>query len=167
MLPFAARTSGRRRVIMRSKFQVQLSDEERARLRTLIGHGVAPARLLTHARVLLKADHGDAGPGWTDAAIATALDVGLSTVARVRHRYVTDGLDAALERKAPDRQYERRLDGAQEAHLVALACSPPPEGQARWTLKLLASELVALEVVDAVSYETVRRTLKQTTSNPG
>jgi transposase len=152
---------------MRTKFQVQLSEEERARLRTLVGQGVAPARLLTHARVLLKADHGDAGPGWTDAAIATALDIGLSTVARIRQRYVTAGLDAALERKAPDRVYERKLDGAQEAHLVALACSPPPEGQVSWTLKLLAAELVAREVVEAVSHETVRRTLKQTSSSPG
>ena len=152
---------------MRSKFQVQLSEAERARLRTLLGQGAAPARLLCHARIWLKADHGEAGPGWTDAAIAAALDVGLSTVARVRQQYVTAGLDAALERKAPDRVYERRLDGAQEAHLVAVACSPPPEGRARWTLKLLAAELVALEVVDAVSYETVRRTLKQTTSSRG
>ncbi len=77
-------------------------------------------------RVLLKADHGEAGPGWTDAAIAAALDIGLSTVARVRQRYVTAGLDAALARKAADRVYERTLDGTQEAHLVALACSPPP-----------------------------------------
>ncbi len=152
---------------MRSKFQVQLSEEERARLRTVMGHGVAPARTLTHARILLKADHGEAGPGWTDAAIAAALDVGLSTIARVRQRYVTAGLDAALERKGPDRVYERKLDGAQEAHLVALACSPPPAGQARWTLKLLAAGLVALEVVDAVSSETVRRTLKQTISSRG
>lgn len=152
---------------MRAKFQVRLSEEERARLRTVVGQGVAPARLLTHARILLKADHGEAGPGWTDAAIAGALDVGLSTVARVRQRYVTVGLDAALERKGPDRVYERKLDGGQEAHLIALACSPPPDGQARWTLKLLATELVALEVVAAVSYETVRRTLKQTRSNRG
>lgn len=152
---------------MRTKFQVQLSDEERARLRTVVGQGVAAARLLTHARVLLKADHSDAGPGWTDAAIAAALDIGLSTVARIRQRFVTAGLEAALERKAPDRVYERKLDGAQEAHLVTLACSPAPEGQARWTLKLLAAELVAREVVDTVSYETVRRTLKQTYSNRG
>lgn len=152
---------------MRTKFQVQLSDEERARLRTVVGQGVAAARLLTHARVLLKADHSDAGPGWTDAAIAAALDIGLSTVARIRQRFVAAGLEAALERKAPDRVYERKLDGAQEAHLVALACSPAPEGQARWTLKLLAAELVAREVVDTVSYETVRRTLKQTYSNRG
>jgi transposase len=154
-------------MLMRSKFQVQLSEAERARLRTLLGQGAAPARLLCHARILLKADHGEAGPGWTDAAIAAALAVGLSTVARVRQQYVTAGLDAALERKAPERVYERRLDGAQEAHLVAVACSPPPEGRARWTLKLLAAELVALEVVDAVSDETVRRTLKQTTSSRG
>jgi transposase len=154
-------------MLMRSKFQVQLSEAERARLRTLLGQGAAPARLLCHARILLQADHGEAGPGWTDAAIAAALAVGLSTVARVRQQYVTAGLDAALERKAPERVYERRLDGAQEAHLVAVACSPPPEGRARWTLKLLAAELVALEVVDAVSDETVRRTLKQTTSSRG
>lgn len=152
---------------MPTKYQVNLSDEERARLRTLVGHGMAAARLLTHARVLLKADHGDAGPGWSDEAIAGALDVGRSTVARVRQRYVTAGLDAALARKAPDRRYERKLDGAQEARLIALTCSPPPAGQARWTLKLLAAQLVVLEVVGTVSYETVRRTLKQTTSNHG
>ena len=152
---------------MATKYQVQLTDEERARLRTLIGQGEAPARTLAHARVLLKADHREAGPGWTDEAIATALDIGLSTVARVRQRYVTAGLEAALTRKAPDRVYERKLDGAQEARLIALTCRPPPEGQARWTLKLLASQLMALEVVDAVSYETVRRALKQTTSNRG
>ena len=152
---------------MPTKYGVTLSDEERAKLRTLVGQGVAPARRLIHARVLLKADRGDAGPGWTDEAIAAALDIGLSTVARVRQRYATAGLEAALARKAPDRVYERKLDGAQEAHLIALACSPPPAGQVRWTLKLLAAQLVALEVVESVSYETVRRTLKQTTSSRG
>jgi len=152
---------------MPTKYQVDLTDEERARLRTLVGQGAAPARRLTHARVLLKADHSEAGPGWTDEAIAGALDIGLSTVARVRQQYVTSGLEAALTRQAPDRVYERKLDGAQEARLVALTCSPPPDGQARWTLKLLATALVALEVVEAVSDETVRRTLKQTTSNRG
>jgi transposase len=152
---------------MPTKYQVDLTDEERARLRTLVGQGEAPARKLTHARVLLKADRSEAGPGWTDEAIAGALEIGLSTVARVRQQYVTSGLEAALTRKAPDRGYERKLDGVQEARLVALTCSPPPDGRARWTLKLLATELVALEVVDAISYETVRRTLKQTTSNRG
>jgi hypothetical protein len=152
---------------MPTRHEVRLTDEERARLRTLVGRGEAPARLLTHARILLKADHGDAGPGWADAAIAGALDVGLSTVARVRQRYVAAGLAAALARKGPDRGYERKLDGAGEAHLIALACGAPPPGRARWALKLLADRLVALAVVDAISYETVRRALKQTISNPG
>jgi transposase len=151
---------------MRTKYAVVLTDEERAQLRTLVGHGVAPARLLTHARILLKADHSDAGPGWTDAAIAAALDIGLSTVARVRQRFVQAGLEAALARKAPNRVYARKLDGRQEAQLIALACSPPPEGCARWTMRLLADQLVALEVV-AVSHETVRQVLKQTTSSRG
>ncbi len=152
---------------MPTKDEVRLSDEERAWLRSLIGQGSAPARLLTHARILLKADHSDGGPGWTDAAIAVAVEVGLSTVARVRQRYVEAGLAAALERKGPDRVYERKLDGAGEARLIALTCSAPPQGHARWTRKLLADRLVQLSLVDAISYETVRRTLKQTTSNPG
>ena len=122
---------------------------------------------MTRARILLKADRSDSGPGWTDAAIAGALDVGLSTVARVRQRYGEAGLTAALARKGPDRVYERKLDGAGEAHLIALTCGAPPAGRTRWTLKLLADRLVALEVVEAISYETVRRTLKQTTSSPG
>ena len=152
---------------MRKRHIVVLSEEERARLRTMIGRGVAPASALTHARILLKADHSDAGPGWTDAAIAVALEVGLSTVARVRQRYVAAGLEAALDRKGPDRVYERKLDGAGEARLIAVTCSAPPAGHARWTLKLLAARLVALEVVESISYETVRRTLKQTNSSPG
>jgi transposase len=150
---------------MRTKYAVAVADEERAALRTLIGQGVAPARTLAHARILLKADRGEAGPGWTDAAIAGALEVGLSTVARVRQRYVEEGLEAALARKGPDRVYARKLDGAAEARLLALACGTPPDGRARWTLKLLAERLVALEVVDGISYETVRRTLKQTSSS--
>ncbi len=150
-----------------TKYAVYLTEAERAQLRTLIGRGEAAARLLTHARVLLKANQGEGGPGWSDAAIARALEIHPDTVARVRRAYVGAGLEAALARKAPDRAYERRLDGAAEAHLVALACSPPPAGRERWTLRLLAGELVRLEVVDAVSYETVRRTLKQTTSSRG
>lgn len=146
---------------------VKLSEAERAHLHTLIGHGTAPARMLTHARILLKANRGEAGPGWTDAAIADALEIGHATVARVRHAYVQEGLSAALERKAPNRVYLRRLDGGQEAHLVALACGAPPDGRKRWTLRLLAEHLVRLEVVEEISHETVRRTLKQTNSNPG
>ena len=152
---------------MRKRHIVVLSEEERARLHTMIGRGVAPASVLTHARILLKANQGEAGPGWTDAAIAVALEVNPATVARVRRQYVTAGLDAALHRKPPARQYHRRLDGGQEARLVALACGAPPEGRKRWTLRLLADRLVELQVVETVSYETVRQALKQTASSRG
>lgn len=147
---------------MRKQYVVKLSELERAHLHTLIGQGSAPARSLTRARILLKANQGEAGPGWTDAAIAVALDVDPTTVARVRRTYVGAGLEAALTHKTPDRAYPRRLDGEQEAHLVALTCGPPPTGRKRWTLRLLAAQLVALEVVETVSHETVRQTLKQT-----
>jgi hypothetical protein len=115
----------------------------------------------------LKANRGEAGPEWTDGAISTALEVDPTTVARVRRLYVTEGLKAALHRKTPDRVYRRKLDGEQEAHLVAVACSEPPTGHKRWTLRLLADKLVELEVIETVSYETVRQTLKQTASNRG
>jgi hypothetical protein len=150
-----------------TKYAVVLTERERAHLRTLVGRGTAPARLLTRARILLKANQGEGGAAWSDAAIAGALEVHPTTVARVRRQFVDDGLDAALVRKRPDRVYARALDGAAEAHLVAVACSEPPAGRDHWTLRLLADELVRLEVVPAVSYETVRRTLKQTSSSPG
>lgn len=152
---------------MRKQYVVRLPEEERASLLTLIGRGAAPARAQAHARILLKANRGEAGPEWTDGAIGTALEVDPTTVARVRKLYVTEGLEAALHRKAPDRVYRRRLDGEQEARLVAVTCSEPPSGQKRWTLRLLANKLVELEVVETVSHETVRQTLKQTFSNPG
>ncbi len=146
-------------------YRTILSAEERAELRGLVGAGVAPARMLTRARILLKADPSDAGAGWADAAIAGALDVHPSTVLRVRRQFVDEGLTAALNRKRPDRVYARTLDGAQEAHLVALTCSTPPGGYARWSLRLLADELVQLEVVETISHETVRQTLKKTISS--
>jgi homeodomain-containing protein len=150
-----------------TKYAVYLSEAERAQLRTLIGRGEAPARRLTHARILLKTNQGAGGPGWSDAAIAGALEVHPDTLARVRRAYVNGGLEAALMRKTPDRVYGRALDGAAEAHLVALTCSAPPDGRHRWTLRLLAEELVRLEVVETVAYETVRRTLQQTLSSHG
>ena len=150
-----------------TKYAVKLTEAERARLRTLIGRGEAPARMLARARILLKANQGEGGPGWADAAIAGALEAHPATVARVRRRFVEEGLEAALHRKAPDRAYPRRLDGEQEARLVALACSAPPAGRERWTLRLLADELVRLEVVADVSHETVRQTLKKTSSSRG
>lgn len=153
--------------IMTYPYRIILTDAQRAELRGLVGAGVAPARQLTRARVLLKADHGDGGPGWSDAAIAGALDVNPSTVLRVRRQFVREGLTATLARKRPDRVYERTLDGRQEAHLIALTCGSPPEGQARWTLRLLADEVVRLEIAETISHETVRQTLKKTRSSRG
>jgi transposase len=144
----------------KDKYVVRLSADQRHDLERMARSGRHPARNLVHARVLLKADA--SGPGWDDARIAEALECSGGTVARVRKKFATGGLDAALHRKKPTGRQYRKLDGAQEARLVALACSPPPEGKARWTLKLLADRLVELEVVDTVSDETVRRTLKKT-----
>lgn len=157
---------GERKKRHKEKCVVRLTKDERAYLRTLIGRGTAPARMLSRARILLKTDQGEGGAAWSDAAISEALEVGLSTVARVRHQYASEGLEATLTRKAPEREYRRKLDGEQEARLIALACGEPPRGRKRWTLRMLAERLVALEVVDGVSYETVRQTLKQTNSSP-
>jgi transposase len=152
-------------VSRKPKHVVRLTTEERRQLARLIRAGKNPARLLTHAHVLLKADAD--GPGLGDEAIATALDCGVRTVARIRKAFAGGGLDAALHRKKPTGRRYRKLDGQQEARLVALACSPAPAGRGRWTLQLLADRLVELRVVDAVSDETVRRTLKKTTSSRG
>lgn len=149
-------------MVRRTKYAVVLSDEQRAQLRTLVGRGVAPARRLTHARILLKADQGEGGAAWSDAAIAGALEIHPATVARVRQQFVAEGLDATLDRRARRREYPRKLDGEREARLVAVACGTPPTGRERWSLRLLADELVRLEVVETVSHETVRRTLQQT-----
>jgi transposase len=157
---------GERKKSRKEKCVVRLTEDERAYLRTLIGSGTAPARMLSRARILLKTDQGEGGAAWSDAAISRALEVGLSTVARVRKRYASEGLEATLNRKIPEREYRRKLDGEQEARLIALACSEPPTGRKHWTLRMLADRLMALEVVDSVSYETVRQTLKQTNSSP-
>src|SRR5215217_5285945 len=150
---------------MKKKYPVILSDTERDHLKQLIASGTAPARKLTHARILLKADEGAQGAGWVDEKVAEAVEVSQPTVCRVRKQYFEEGLQAALNRRPPNREYHRKLDGEQEARLVALACSKPPEGQARWSLRLLADRMVELEVVDDLSYQTVRRTLKKTLSS--
>jgi len=148
-------------------YRLKLTTEERADLHALLSKGKASARTLTHARILLKADEGETGPCLSDDEIALDLDVNRSTVERVRVRGVEEGVEAAL-RPRPSRQlHPRKLDGIQEAHLVALACSPAPKGRARWTLRLLADKLVELEIVDDISHETVRQTLKKTNSSPG
>ncbi len=147
------------------RYRVTLESNERAELEGLISRGKGAARRLTHARVLLDADRGPAGPGWTDAAIAAALAVSVPTIERIRQRFVEEGLQAAWNPRPSQRVYRRKLDGAAEARLIALTCSPPPEGWTRWTLSLLAERMVALGYVETLSYETVRVTLQQTTSN--
>ena len=129
----------------------------------LTSKGRGSAAVLRRARILLKADEGGEGPGWTDPAICDALEVSLSTVARVRKAFVEEGLDAALDRKKPQGRQYRKLDGEQEAHLIAVACSTPPEGRTRWTLKMLSNRLIELEIVDYISPECVRVTLKKRT----
>jgi transposase len=150
---------------MKKKYPVILSDTERDESKRLIATGTAPARKLTHARILLKADESAEGAGWVDEKVADAVEVSQPTVARVRKQYFEEGLEAALNRRPPNRHYHRKLDGEQEARLVALACSQPPEGHARWSLRMLADRLVELEIVEEVSYQTVRRTLKKTPSS--
>jgi transposase len=152
---------------MRKTYRVRLFGEERGYLEELVSVGKAAARTLMHARILLKADEGPDGPAWGDDQIVEALEVSRSTVERVRTRCVEEGPDAALRPRPSTTLRLRKLDGSQEAHLIAVACSPPPEGRKRWTLRLLADKLIELDLVDAVSYETVRRTLKKTNSSPG
>jgi transposase len=154
-------------VALKDKYVVRLTPDHRQRLEQMVSSGKHPARVLTRARVLLKADAGTDGPGWEDAAIAEALDCGDRTVARVRQRYAGGGLGAALYAKKPTGRRYRKLDGQQEARLVALACSPAPDGRGRWTMKLLADRLVELAVVEGIDPATVWRTLKKTSSSRG
>jgi transposase len=144
------------------KYQVTLTVAEREELAGVLARGKADVRKLKHAQVLLKADAAQGGPAWPDERIAEAVGVGTVTVQRLRQRFVEAGIAAALSPyRGGKRIYTRKLDGAQEAHLVALACSAPPEGRGRWTLRLLARRMVELQHTDAVSHETVRQTLKK------
>jgi transposase len=152
---------------MRKKYVVFLSAHERAYLLDLTQNGTAAAKRLTRARILLKADCTAQEGGWSDEAIQQALDVSVATIVRVRRTYVTQGLEAVLQRQARHRERRRQLDGVGEAHLLALTCSAAPLGYAQWTLRLLAEKMVALEYVDQISHETVRQTLKKTNSSRG
>ena len=152
---------------MKKKYIVTLTEAERQMLQAMLSKGKAAARKLMHARILLKADVSSGRPAWGDDEIAQGLEVGRATVERVREEFVEEGLGAALERRKPRRQYGRTLDGDGEAHLVALACQKPPEGPSRWTLRLLADQMVQLEYVEQVCYQTVRRTLKKTNLSLG
>ncbi len=150
---------------MVKKYRVTLDAEERDELEAMISRGKAAARKLAHARVLLLADAAPGGPNRVDTDIAAALNLSVRTIERVRRHFVEEGLEAALVPKPTTRIYTRALDGRQEAHLIALACSAPPDGKRRWTLRLLADHMVELEHVETLSHETVRQTLKQTNSS--
>ena len=154
----------------RRKNPVILSEDDRGSLEGMIARGHAPARQLTHARILLKADEGENAPGeaWSDVKIAHALEISRSTVSRVRERFVAEGLEAALVHRRPKNTKPKKLDGSQEAHLIALACSEPPSGRKRWSVRLLADRFVSLECAqEPISRELVRRTLKKVPSSPG
>lgn len=149
------------------KYIVALSREERETLERVTTTGKTSAYKLNHARILLKADINQEGGGWRDQDISDALDISVSTIERVRQRFVEQGLESALSRQTPSRTKPRLLDGEQEAHLIALACAEVPEGQGKWSVRLLADRLVELGYVESISHETVRQTLKKTNSNPG
>jgi transposase len=150
---------------MYKKYVVRLTDQEHGQLQTLVRRGRAHARKLLYARILLKADS-DGPDQWTDERIAEAFEVSTATVARQRRRFCEDGLEVALMPKKPGRPRRRVLDGRAEAHLIALSCSDPPEGRQRWSMRLLAEKMVELGHVEALSHESVRRTLKKTRSSP-
>jgi transposase len=150
------------------KYHVRLTAEQRRQLEHMISAGHVPARQQTHARVLLKADEGEQGPGWTDEQISEALDVSPATIQRVRHRLLEHGLDDALTRRPqPERPEQRKIAGVQEAHLIALSCEPAPAGYQRWSVRLLADRFVVAETGEKVGRETIRRALKKMNSSPG
>jgi hypothetical protein len=153
--------------VMKKRYRVTLTEQERQRLTKLVSTGRGAAKKLRRARLLLLADEAEGGPAKSDPEIVEALGCGRAMVERVRKQFVEEGLEHALQPPPRRRVYERRLDGTGEAHLVALACSAPPEGRARWTLRLLSDRMVELEYVEAISHETVRCTLKKTSLSPG
>jgi len=148
------------------KYVVRLTCEEREKLTNMVNKGKVAAYKRLHAQILLKADESERGPRWTDQKIAESFEVSTRSTERIRKNLVEGGIDAATSR-AKGGGRKRKLDGSQEAHLIALACSDPPEGRCQWTLKLLADKMVELRYTDTLSYETVRRVLKKTRSNRG
>jgi transposase len=146
---------------MAKKYAVDLSKEEQGLLNELITSGTQRVRKTNHARILLKAD-----AGWTDETIAEALNVSIPTIQRVRQRFVEQNFEQALNPSRSRRKYQRLLDGVQEAHLIALACSTPPKGYHRWSLRLLADKMLQLEYANELSYETVRQVLAENELKP-
>ena len=152
---------------MEKRYRVTLTAEERQDLHKMVSVGKGAARKLMRARVLLLADQTENWPAKSDPEIAESLNCGRATVERVRKQFVEEGLEAVLQPKPSTRVYERKLDGRTEARLIALACSAPPKGRGRWTLRLLGDRMVGLGYVESLSHETVRRTLKKTNLNLG
>ena len=152
---------------MKKKYVVELTVEERQQLTDLARKGKASARKIQHAQILLKADQSTRGPGWTDQQIAESYGVSVLTVGRIRKRLVEHGLEDALVRRQQEQSARRKIDGAAEAKLIALACSAAPEGRTRWTIRLLADKMVELKILEAVVRETVRKTLKKTNLSLG
>jgi len=146
---------------MNRKYVVELTDEHRQYLENLITSGISPARMQTRARILLKSDSSEKGPNWSYQKMVEAFDVSEMLIRDVRKRFSEQGLETALRRKKPDREYEHSLDGEAEAHLIALACSQAPEGHTRWTLRLLKKGMQEKQYVDSISHETIRTTLKK------
>ena len=149
---------------MNTKYPVVLKETQRQYLEKVTSSGKLPARQMKRAQILLKSD---VQANWSYAQIMKAFDVSANTVAMIRRSFVEQGLEATLQRKKPDREYEHVLDGEGEAHLIALACSEPPPGRKQWSLRLLQERFVKLGHVDNISYETIRRVLKKTNSSPG
>ena len=149
------------------KYRIRLTTDEQEELKGLVSRGRTAAYKQTHARILLMSDESRLDGGMTDAAISGAFGVGMSTVERVRRRCVEEGIESALNRKKQLRRRQRILDGEGEARLIAMACGAPPDGRVRWTLKLLADQLVECEIVESISPETVRIVLKKTNSSRG
>lgn len=149
------------------KYKVTLTKEEREELMSIINKGSHSSQKFRNAYILLNCDEGDYSEKITNEQISKVLKVGMRTIDRVKKRFIEDGFDSVLERKPPDREYERKADGEVEAHLIALCCSEAPKGRARWTLRLLADKMVELKYVDSISHETVRRTLKKTNYDLG
>src|SRR5258708_9831680 len=152
---------------MEKRYRVTLTESERHDLRKLVSVGKAGAQKRVRARILLVADQSEGGSSKSDPEIVESLGCGRASVERIRKRFVEEGLEAALNPKPSQRVFERKMDGTAEAHLIALACGAPPPGRARWTLRLLSDQMVVLEHVESVSFETVRRVLKKTNLSLG
>jgi len=149
------------------KYIIDLSPEERNYLEETTNKGKTAAYKMNHARILLKADINQEGEGWTDSKISESLNIGHATIERVRKRFVEEGMESALNRREQKKRRLRIIDGEKEAYLIAIACSETPVGKSNWTLQMLADKMVELKVVEQVSTETIRQTLKKTNSNPG